>query len=231
MSEPRRVLLAGATGLVGHRAMEAARAQPWLRLIALSRREAPMPPGAKMEMLVADSANWGEAVAAIAPDAAICALGTTWRKAGRSEEAFRAVDHDLVLRFARAAKDAGTVSFVLVSSAGADLSAKAFYLRVKAETEAAVARLGFRRFDILRPGLLRGPRGDDRRWLERLGILASPLTDHLLRGARRQFRSIDARTVAAAALQCAREKAQGRFTHDNDALLRLAHRLEGSARA
>lgn len=205
--------------------------QPWLRLIALSRREAPMPPGAKMEMLVADPANWAEAVAAIAPDAAICALGTTWRKAGGNEDAFRAVDHDLVLRFALAAKEAGTGTFVLVSSAGAALSAKAFYLRVKAKTEDAVARIGFRRLDILRPGLLRGPRGGDRRWLERLGILASPVTDQLLLGPRRRFRSIDARTVAAAALQCAREKAQGRFTHDNDSLLRLAHRLEGDARA
>ena len=104
MSEPRRVLLAGATGLVGRRAMELAAEHPSLRVIALSRREAPMPRGAKMEMLVADPADWSEAVSAIAPDAVICALGTTWKKSGRDEEAFRAVDHDLVLDTARAAK-------------------------------------------------------------------------------------------------------------------------------
>lgn len=222
------MLLAGATGLVGRRVMEAAMNEPSLRLVALSRREAPMPPGAKMEMLVADPASWSEAVAAIAPDAAICALGTTGRKAGRSEDAFRAVDHDLVLSLARASKNAGAGSFVLISSAGADLAAKAFYLRLKAETEAAAARLGFKRLDILRPGLLRGQRQRDRRLLERLGILVSPIGDHLLRGARRPFRSIDARMVASAALQCAREKAQGRFVHDNDALRRLALRFEGA---
>lgn len=226
MSEPRRVLLAGSTGLVGRRAMEAAMGEPSLRLIALSRREAPMPAGARMEMLVADPESWEDAVAAIAPDAVICALGTTWRKAGQREETFRAVDRDLVLRVASAAKEAGAGSFALVSSAGASLAAKPFYLRVKAETEMAVAKLGFRRLDILRPGLLRGPREADRRWLERMGILFSPIIDHLLQGTRRQFRSIDARTVAAAALQCSREKAPGRFMHDNDGMTRLARRFE-----
>ena len=224
------MLLVGATGLVGRRVMEAAAAQRALRLVALTRREAPMPPGARMEMLVADPTDWRDAIAAVAPDAAICALGTTWRRAGRSEAAFRAVDHDLVLRLAEAAKHAGTTRFVLVSSAGAELSARPFYLRVKAEAEAAVAALGFDRLDILRPGLLRGPRGADRRPLERLGILASPVTDHLLRGKRRAFRSIDARTVAAAALQCAREKAPGRFAHANEAMRRLAAAWERADR-
>ena len=226
MSEPKRVLLAGATGLVGSRVMEASIGRPWLHLIALTRREAPMPRGARMEMLVAEPAGWPEAVAAIAPQAVICALGTTWRAAGEDEDAFRAVDHDLVLTLARAAKEAGAENFVLVSSAGANAHATTFYLRVKGEVEVAVGKLKFRRFDILRPGLLRGPRGGERRVKERLGILASPLTDHLLRGGKRGFRSIDARIVAEAAIQGSHEKAGGRFFHDNDGIRRLARRLE-----
>src|SRR6187399_1148611 len=106
MSDSRRVLLAGATGLVGTCAMHAVRAHPSLRLVALTRREAPIPRGSKMEMMVADPANWPEAVAAIAPEAVICSLGSTRRRSG-SEEAFRAVDHDLVVALAQAARDAG----------------------------------------------------------------------------------------------------------------------------
>lgn len=227
MSEPKSVLLAGATGLIGRCVMEQAVGQPWLRLIALSRREAPMPRGARMEMLVAEPAGWPQAVATIAPDAVICALGTTLRQAG-GEEAFRAVDYDLVLSLAKAAREAEVGNFVLVSSAGADPYGKAFYLRVKGEIEAALAKLAFRRLDILRPGLLRGSRGGDRRSLERLGVLASPLTDLFLRGDKGRYRSIDARSVAAAAMQCAREKAQGRFIHDNQSILRAVRRLEGS---
>lgn len=228
MSEPRRVLLAGASGLVGTRVMQAAGAHPSLRLVALTRREVPIPRGTRMEMMVADPAGWPDAVGAIAPDSVICALGTTRRKAG-SEEAFRAVDHDLVLRLAGAAKDAGASQFVLVSSAGADALSKTFYLRVKGEVEAAVAKLRFRRLDVLRPGLLRGARAGDSRPLERLAMLASPLADLLLHGDKRRFRAIDARAVAAAALQLTGEKAAGRFVHDNDAILRAARRLEGAS--
>lgn len=226
MSEPRRVLLAGATGLVGRCAMHAVRVHPSLRLIALTRREAPIPRGTRMEMMVADPGRWPEAVATIAPDAVICALGTTRRKAG-SEDAFRAVDHDLVLALAAAARKADVANFVLVSSAGADVLAKPFYLRVKGEVEAAVTKLRFRRLDILRPGLLRGARANDPRPLERLAMLASPLADLLLHGDRRRYRSIDARAVAAAALQLAREKAAGRFVHENEAIRRAARRFAG----
>jgi uncharacterized protein YbjT (DUF2867 family) len=229
MSEPRRVLLVGATGLVGTRVMEACVGREDLRLIALTRREAPLPAGARMEMLVADPAEWKDSVAAIAPDAAICALGTTWRKASEDEMAFRAVDEELVLRVARAAHGVGVRNFVLVSSVGADRASRAFYLRVKGEVEAAARQIGFHRLDILRPGLLRGPRSEDRRRGERLAIIASPLTDLFLGGSRRHLRSIDARSVARAALQFSRQKARGTFVHDNGSILRAVRRLEGNA--
>ena len=93
------MLLAGATGLVGAAIIHAVREHPSFRLVALTRREVPIPRGTRMEMLVADPSGWPDAVAAIAPDAVICALGTTRREAG-SEAAFRAVDHDLVLELA-----------------------------------------------------------------------------------------------------------------------------------
>ena len=227
MSDPRRILLVGATGLVGRRVMEAALGRDDVRLIALTRREAPMPQGARMEMLVADPAEWEQSVATVAPDAIICALGTTWRKAGKDEAAFRAVDQDLVLWLAKAAKEAGVSNFVLISSVGANPLSRNFYLRVKGEVEAALRKMRFHRLDMLRPGLLRGPRSRDRRPGERLAILASPITDLFLGGARRHLRSIDARRVARAALQAAKEKAQGTFMHENEAIARLERRLEG----
>ncbi len=222
------MLLAGATGLVGASVIHAVREHPSFRLVALTRREVPIPRGTRMEMLVADPSGWPDAVAAIAPDAVICALGTTRREAG-SEAAFRAVDHDLVLELAVAAREAGVANFVLVSSVGANALSKTVYLRVKGEVEAALAKLRFHRLDILRPGLLRGRRERSGRPLERLAILASPLSDLVFHGPRRRYRSIDARTVAAAALQLAREKAAGRFVHEHDAIVRAARRLSGAS--
>jgi uncharacterized protein YbjT (DUF2867 family) len=177
-------------------------------------------------MLVAEPANWTDAIAAIAPDAVICALGTTWRDAGQDEAEFRAVDLDLVLLIARAAKAAGADRFVVVSSVGAAISAKQLYLRVKGEMEQALGKVGFRRLDILQPGLLRGPRKGAQRPLERLAQLFSPLADLVLHGQRRRFRSIDADVVAAAALNCTLEKPGGRFPHEFDDIHRMAARLD-----
>jgi uncharacterized protein YbjT (DUF2867 family) len=114
-----------------------------------------------------------------------------------------------------------------VSSVGADAGSRAFYLRVKGQVEAALRRVKFHRLDILRPGLLRGPRVADRRPGERLGIAFSPLMNLFLHGERRRFRAIDARLVARAALAGTREKARGCFVHENDGILRLERRLSG----
>jgi uncharacterized protein YbjT (DUF2867 family) len=101
--------------------------------------------------------------------------------------------------------------------------AKSRYLRVKGEMEAALVKLGLRRVDILRPGLLRGARAESRP-LERLAMLASPLADTLLFAGRPQYRSVPDVTVARAIIGLAKEKAMGRFVHEGEAILRAAHR-------
>lgn len=227
MYEPRitgpvRVALVGATGLVGRRVIEAASRGDEARILGIARREVPLPQGARMEMFVAEPGKWGDVMDAVRPRALICALGTTWKKAGRDEATFRAVDYDLVLATAEAAKRAGVPNMVLISAAGADARSKAFYMRVKGEIEVAVSRVGFKRLDILHPGLLRGERGGERRVLERLGILAAPLIDPLLPAKWAKHKSIDAGVVAEAALALALRRAAGRFTHDNDAMRRAA---------
>lgn len=225
MSEPVRIALVGSTGLIGGELMRLCVGRRDVRLVAVARREAPMPPGARMEMFVADPDKWGEVFEAIRPQALVCALGTTWKKAGRDEAAFRAVDQELVLATARAAKEQGVANFLAVSSAGADARSKTFYLRVKGEVERELQALRFKRLDILRPGLLRGPRSGDRRMGERLAILASPLADLFLQGRFEAYRSISAELVAKAALALAMRKAAGRFVHDNAAILRAAASL------
>lgn len=223
MSESR-VLLVGATGLVGRAVMERAVARRGVRLTALARRRIPLPQGARMEMFVADTSHWSETIDAVRPEAVICAIGTTWRKAGEDENEFRAVDQGLVLHVARAAKEAGARQFILVSSAGADRASRHLYQRVKAETEEQVAKLGFARLDILRPGLLKGRRLDDPRPFERLAMVLSPLLDLCLWGRFAAYRSIRADTVADAALSLVRQKPDGRFWHDGRSMMRQLQR-------
>ena len=229
---PRTVLLVGATGMVGRAVMARAVGRDAIRLHAIARREVPLPAGARMEMLLADPARWPEAIAATgaasgagkagSADCIVIALGTTIATVGGDQAAFRAVDHDLVLSCARAAKAAGIRQAIVVSSVGANAGARNFYLSVKGETEDALAKLHFARLDLLRPGLLRGHREGPLRAGERIGMLASPLLDLALHGKARRFRSIRATTVADAVLALVGVKPDGRFVHEHDQLLRVA---------
>ncbi|WP_324262579.1 NAD(P)H-binding protein [Altererythrobacter sp. H2] len=225
MSEPLRIALVGATGLVGRSLIELCVGRADVRLTAIARREMALPPGARMEMFVAEPARWGEVIEAVRPQVLVSALGTTWKKAGKDEAAFRAVDQQLVLDTARAARIHGVERMIAVSSVGADATAKNFYLRVKGEVERDLAKAGFRRLDILRPGLLKGPRQDDVRPGERAASIASPLADLLLHGRLRQYRSIPALVVAEGILALALKATQGRFVHDNDAIRRASRSL------
>jgi uncharacterized protein YbjT (DUF2867 family) len=163
---------------------------------------------------LAPPSEWPAIAAALAADAAISTLGTTMRKAG-SEAAFAAVDRDMVLTFAAAARKAGTRRFLTVSSAGADRASRNFYLHLKGEVEAELEALGFDRLDIFRPGLLRGPRGADRRLGERIGIALSPIVNLALRGPLDRFAAIDAAAVAAAMAATLKETAAGTILHHN----------------
>lgn len=226
MAEPVKLALFGSTGLVGRALMDELVGREDFRLTAVARREVPLPAGARMEMRLAPTELWGDVMQAVRPDVVVCALGTTWRKSGGDEESFRAVDEKLVLQVAQAAREAGAWHFIVVSSVGANSASRTLYLRVKGEVETALAKLRFKRLDILRPGLLRGLRRGDTRPAEGLGRLASPLTDLLLHGSYRRYRSISAHRLAEAILGLAQEKAGGRFVHEYDGLQRAAHRYE-----
>ncbi|KHK92010.1 nucleoside-diphosphate sugar epimerase [Novosphingobium malaysiense] len=218
-----RICLVGATGLVGSALMAEAVGRDDVRIIAVGRREASLPEGARMEMLIGEPIDWPQLIAAARADVLVCALGTTMKTAG-SQEAFRAVDHDLVRFCAEAARAAGIKHMIVVSSVGAAGASKNFYLSVKGETEDALGKLGFRRLDILQPGLLRGHRRE-RRPLEKAGQILAPVADLLvLHGKYRRFRSVSARKLARAIFALAHEKAAGRFVHDYDSMRRAIRR-------
>lgn len=217
ISAARRICLVGASGLVGSAVIEESVRRPEVRIIGVARREVPLPDGARLEILLGETANWPVLIAAAHADVFVCALGTT-RKAAGSDEAFRAVDHDLVLEAAAAARGAGIHRMILVSSVGADAESSNLYLRTKGEVEAALGKLGFARLDILQPGLLRGRREEDRP-LEKAGQVVAPIADLLVFHARlRRFRSIAAVRLAQVILALSGEQAPGTFVHEHDSM-------------
>ena len=112
------LLLAGGTGLVGRWLIELAKDRQ-IPITTVGRRIT----GEVENELVVDFADLPILPSA---DIAICTLGTTMRDAG-SKPAFKAVDFDAVMAFARAAKQSGVTHFLVVTAVGADTESRAFY--------------------------------------------------------------------------------------------------------
>ena len=228
-SETGRVaLVAGASGMVGAELVRALVAGgEYRRVIAVTRRplsfEAP-----RLANRILSFENIENDLRGLACDDAYCCLGTTLREAG-SPQAFRAVDYDLVLRFARFAQTAGAQTLVAVSAAGAAPEARNFYLRVKGETELALQALRFRSLHLMQPALLLGPRA---KWrpVEALGQLLMPLCNPLLLGRYARWRAIPARTLAAAMRVAAGSGLLGVHRHGWRALQTLAQAAKAPAR-
>lgn len=200
-----RVLwIAGASGLVGGFALDLALSDgAFAKVVSFGRR----PSGKSSDKLVDKTVDFAalDAGDAAAPTVAVCALGTTIKKAG-SKEAFRAVDHDAVLAFANAAKERGAKGFVLVSALGADPKSMVFYNRVKGEVESVLRAMDWGSLVIAQPSLLLGDRAESRPG-ERFAIVMSRAMGPLLKPF--NGRPIEAKDVAKAVISAAKELPSG----------------------
>jgi len=204
-------LVAGASGLVGTELVRVLAASgDYRRVIALSRRPLPIE-SPRLANRILRFENLEQDLRGTTCDDAYCCLGSTIRQAG-TQAAFRAVDHDLILRFARFAQAAGAKTLVVVSAAGAAAGSRNFYLRVKGETELALEALRFRSLHLMQPSLILGSR---KQWriTEVVGGVVMPLVNPLLLGRLEQWRAIPARTIALAMRAAARSGRLGVHRH------------------
>jgi uncharacterized protein YbjT (DUF2867 family) len=206
-----KLLLAGGTGLIGQAFLTRARSTN-LDITAVGRR----PTGLATEDIVA---GFADLPAMPSARVAICTLGTTIRAAG-SQDAFRAIDFDAVIAFATAAKTAGVDHFLTVTAVGANANSSIFYSRVKGEVERELSSIHFQRLDIVQPGLLLGNRTESRP-VETLLKWMAPVTDLLMQGPWRKYRSIAAHTVAESLLVLTTHSAPGRYIHQHDDIMAL----------
>jgi len=206
----RTAIVAGATGLVGHALVEellGAGGVGSVHVLVRTQR----PDWRNRNGLTQHEVDYRTRLPVLPTvDDAYCCLGTTIKVAG-SQEAFRAVDHDAALAFARAAQAAGATRFGLVSALGADAKSGIFYNRVKGETERAIAALGFESMVIARPSLLLGDRtalDQPTRRGERIAAALNGVLGWLLP---RGVRPIEAATVARALARSVQRGEPGLF--------------------
>lgn len=219
-SPPRRVLLAGATGLVGRALLHQLLADPMVGEVraltrrALSRSEllgrGGHPPGdERLQVCEIDFERLDRHTELFEVDWVCCAMGTTLRKAG-SRAAFRQVDFDYPFQMAQLARAHGARQLLLVSAMGADADSRLFYNRVKGELEDALAELDYESVCVAQPSLLAGERGEFR-LAERLGLALGFLMPE-------RFKPVQAAQVAAGLLAVARDERPGWHVLNNTVL-------------
>lgn len=197
-TQSRAILLAGATGLIGHDLLATLLADPQCPFVHTLGRRAPAQIDSRIQHHPVDFS----ALVVDMPDQAsisevYVALGTTIKVAG-SQQAFRAVDFDAVLAVARLGLTLGANRIGVVSALGADPRSRVFYSRVKGDMEEAVSRLGYASVVFARPSLLAGDReslGQPMRSGEKIGMTVSRLLRPLIPA---NYRSIASRDVAHA---------------------------------
>ena len=153
----RKAIVIGATGLVGQHLVKQL-SELYDTLIVIARRP-PRYINVSMRFYqVNDFENLSEVFANVGADRttdAFSCLGTTKKQAG-SDEAFRKIDHDYNVNFAKLCREKGVENFFLLSSMNVDSDSRFLYNRVKADTEHSIIQLGFGQLVIFRPSLLLG---------------------------------------------------------------------------
>lgn len=111
----------------------------------------------------AETGKWPQHYKSISTTPAILfsALATTRAAAGGFENQYR-IEHDLNVKMAKAAKEAGSKVYVLISAAQASTSARFAYSKMKGQIEEDIKALNFDHTVILRPGLISGYRDESR---------------------------------------------------------------------
>jgi len=210
----RSAIVAGGTGLVGGALVQLlARDPTYHQVTSLVRRERPAPPGVTLRQVDFERL---EELTLPPVDDAFCCLGTTRRVAG-SDAAFRRVDLDYVVAFARLAKRAGALRFMLVSSLGASSDSPLLYPRTKGDCEAAVSAIAFSTLVIVRPSFLVGARPETR-LAEAVALRLGRLLRPVLVGPLRRYAPVDAIAVANTLARAAAAAPAGVTIIESDAI-------------
>ena len=178
----RTAIVIGATGLVGSALVDQLLADDRFSEVKIFVRRSSGLHHPKLRESVIDFDHPEAWSAEVQGDVLFSCLGTTMKQAGSKEAQYR-IDHTYQFETAKAAAANGVPRYVLVSSAMASEHSRIFYSRIKGELERDTEKLPFTLVTFLQPGLLTGPRKEERagekigygllRLLNRIGIANS----------------------------------------------------------
>jgi len=219
MQEGKTALILGASGLVGSSLLPLLLdSENYSRVVAFVRSELSV----SHPKLTVHQINFDQPILyreLVEGDDLFCCLGTTIGQAG-SKEAFRRVDYEYPVNFAKIGKDNGVQQYLLISSIGADAHSSVFYLRTKGECEDAIRRQGIPSVSVFRPASLSGERKESR-WGEKISLSLLKAFSFALKGKLAKYRPIEAQKVARVMYEIAQNPKAGFTVYESETMQTL----------
>jgi uncharacterized protein YbjT (DUF2867 family) len=162
-----RVLIIGGTGQVGAAVVRAMAAEPsCAEIVMVNRREVPNTFGPRVRQVAIDTADasfpahvteLAQSMIALGdPVYAASCVGVGKGSLKWSEQELMTLEIGIVGGFARGCHAGGISQFALLSAVGSTPDSRFRYVRVMGRKEEAIAKIGFERLAIFRPGIIGG---------------------------------------------------------------------------
>ena len=148
-------------------------------------------------------------------DVVLAAIGTTQSQVSFNKKKYREIDFGIISKAIRACKEKNVKHFSFVSSAGADINHKSFYLRLKGEIEQEVESQQLKSSTVYRPSLLLGKRKENR-FGEKIAQIIIPILSFLMPD---NYKPIKASHVAKAMVNESKKYGSGFKIYHYDKIL------------
>ena len=175
-----KLTLFGATGLIGNEILKLLENDNDFKNITVVSRKAIDLNSKKFNLKIIDFSDFKSYLKVIdGSDVVLASIGTTQSKVNFNKIKYREIDYGIISQAVRACKQQNVKHFSFVSSAGADIESKSFYLKLKGEIEKEVESHKLKSSSVYRPSLLLGKRKENR-FGESLAQIIIPILSFLM---------------------------------------------------
>ena len=198
-----KAILFGASGFVGSYLLQELLNDPMYdRVIVVARKDLGIE-HPKLKALLGDYNTLPQLKSDLVADHIFITLGTT-RKKTPDQKQYYQVDHDYPVLAAKILKENGAQTVCLLTAVGANERSNIFYIRTKGEVERDVIALNFGQTHIFRPSMIMGDR-IEKRPVEKMFLSFWSVLNPLLIGSMRKYKGIQAKEIAKAMKNAAKE--------------------------
>ena len=210
------ITLFGSTGLIGSEILKLLEDDNYFKNINVVSRQDVELKSKKSKLKLIDFSNYNQYLSVVEnSDIVLAAIGTTQSKVSFNKKKYREIDFGIISQAVRACKEKNVKHFSFVSSAGADINNKSFYLKLKGEIEKEVESQQLKSSTVYRPSLLLGKRKENR-FGEKIAQIIIPILSFLMPD---NYKPIKASDVATAMVNESKNHGTGfKIYHYNEIL-------------